>query len=74
MRKKWNELTETGKRKRIKEIRRIMNGECLTFDFWKAYDKREYDLARKILRHTIAYSKKLGYDYAKNNNVDELLT
>lgn len=75
MKKKWHELTESGKRRRLNKARSILDDECLTIDFWQEYDRKHYNKARQILIQNIDYSKKLGYHYAKNNDdVNNLLT
>lgn len=74
MRKKWNELTGLGKVRRLTEVRNIIARECLTYDFWRAYDRQDYDRARDILKQTNEYCNKLGYNYPEYDAVNALLT
>lgn len=73
MKKNWFELTERGKSRRLKEACFIVDDDCLTDDFWQAYDNRDYDRARKILKENNNQGGKIGYHYAKNYDVNDLL-
>lgn len=74
MRKNWYELTPKGKKRRLNEACTIADADCLTDDFWRAYDQKDYDKARKILKENNNKGGKIGYHYPKNYDVDDLLT
>lgn len=73
MKKNWFELTERGKSVRLNKVRSIVDADCLTDDFWKAYDQKDYDAARKILKENNSRGGKIGYHYSKNYDVNDLL-
>ena len=73
MRKFWYELTDKGKKRRLNEVRSIIDRECLTHEFWEAYDRKDYDKARVILVKNNCKGGKIGYHYSKNHYVNQLL-
>ena len=73
MKKNWYELTSKGKCRRLNEACSIVDADCLTYDFWRAYDQKDYDKARKILKQNNNQGGKIGYHYAKNYDVNDLL-
>lgn len=71
--KNWFDLSDKGKKRRLNEVRSIIDIDCLTHDFWEAYDRKSYDKARKILLENNSKGNRPGYHYSKNYDVIDLL-
>lgn len=73
MRKFWYELSDKGKKRRLNEVRSLIDMDCPTDEFWQAYDQKDYDRARVILIINNCKGGKIGYHFSKNHYVNQLL-